>query len=149
MAVLLQATLPGAPCVYYGDELGLEGGNDPDCRRSFPDESAWDRELLDFVAAALRLRAAEPALRRGGWRIAGAAGDAAAIERMHGGARLVVGLNAGVGPARLAVDVPDGGGRRLEPVPLPGWSPRAATVGPDGSSVLDLPPRVGGLWRLT
>ncbi len=57
MAFLLQATLPGAPCIYYGDEIGLEGANDPDCRRAFPwDEAAWDQPTLTFVRAALRLR---------------------------------------------------------------------------------------------
>lgn len=38
LAALLQMTLPGVPCVYYGDELGLEGLRDPYCRASFP----WD-----------------------------------------------------------------------------------------------------------
>ncbi len=36
LATLLLATLPGAPCIYYGDEVGVEGDHDPDCRRSFP-----------------------------------------------------------------------------------------------------------------
>ena len=36
LAVLLQATLPGAPCTYYGDEVGVTGGNDPECRRGMP-----------------------------------------------------------------------------------------------------------------
>ena len=35
-------TLPGAPCIYYGDEVGMEGGHDPDCRRAFP----WDEGAL-------------------------------------------------------------------------------------------------------
>src|SRR5262249_35908155 len=44
LAVLLQATLPGAPCIYSGDEVGVEGGIDPDNRRAFPwDETRWDR----------------------------------------------------------------------------------------------------------
>jgi len=38
LATLFQMTYPGAPCVYYGNEIGMEGGIDPDCRRSFP----WD-----------------------------------------------------------------------------------------------------------
>ena len=36
LAMQLQATLPGAPCLYYGDEVGLTGGNDPGCRGAFP-----------------------------------------------------------------------------------------------------------------
>ena len=51
LATLLQMTLPGAPCLYYGDEIGLAGGNDPDCRRAFPwDETRWDHEPADVRA---------------------------------------------------------------------------------------------------
>ena len=32
----MQFTFEGAPCIYYGDEIGLEGGKDPDCRRCYP-----------------------------------------------------------------------------------------------------------------
>lgn len=40
MAAVIQFTLPGIPCIYYGDEVGLEGYNDPSCRKPFP----WGRE---------------------------------------------------------------------------------------------------------
>jgi cyclomaltodextrinase len=43
LATLIQMTLPGAPCIYYGDEIGLEGREDPDCRRSYP----WDPARQD------------------------------------------------------------------------------------------------------
>jgi cyclomaltodextrinase len=36
MALTLLYTMPGAPCVYYGDEIAMEGAHDPDCRRGFP-----------------------------------------------------------------------------------------------------------------
>ena len=36
LAMLVQATLPGAPCIYYGDEIGLDGDHDPDNRRAYP-----------------------------------------------------------------------------------------------------------------
>mgnify|MGYP003730211773 CR=1 FL=1 len=66
LATLFQMTFPGAPCIYYGDEIGLTGGHDPDCRRAFPwDEAVWDHELLDFFRRATRLRHAYPVLRRG------------------------------------------------------------------------------------
>ena len=47
MAAVLQYTLPGVPCIYYGDENGMEGHIDPFCRRCFE----WDNkneELIDF-----------------------------------------------------------------------------------------------------
>ncbi len=66
LATLFQMTFPGAPCVYYGDEIGMEGRHDPDCRRAFPwDEARWDRDLLEFFRRAVRLRHEHPALRHG------------------------------------------------------------------------------------
>jgi len=66
LATLFQMTFPGAPCIYYGDEIGMEGRRDPDCRRAFTwDESRWDRDLLDFFRRAIRLRRDYPTLRRG------------------------------------------------------------------------------------
>ena len=62
----LQATLPGAPCIYYGDEVGMAGGHDPDCRRAFPwDEARWDRGVCAFDAGRARAaaRVARPAPR--------------------------------------------------------------------------------------
>ncbi len=48
MALLLQMTCPGAPMVYYGDEAGMWGANDPDCRKPmvWPDYSYEDETLL-------------------------------------------------------------------------------------------------------
>ena len=42
LALAILFFLPGAPCVYYGDEIGMEGGKDPDNRRTFPWESLSD-----------------------------------------------------------------------------------------------------------
>ena len=50
-------TMPGAPCIYYGDEVGVTGGKDPDNRRTYP----WGHEDLDLLAwtkALTRLRTA-------------------------------------------------------------------------------------------
>jgi glycosidase len=66
LATLFQMCYPGAPSIYYGDEIGLEGRRDPDCRRSFPwDESAWNHELRAFFKQAIAMRHAHPALRTG------------------------------------------------------------------------------------
>jgi len=124
MAFLLQATLPGAPCIYYGDEIGLEGANDPDCRRAFPwDESAWDQPILAFVRAALRLRQDVAVLRGGALRVVGTSGDSLAILRSgrwdpvanipEGAPPALVVVNAGEGPVALPVHAPELAGRRL------------------------------------
>jgi cyclomaltodextrinase / maltogenic alpha-amylase / neopullulanase len=57
---------PGAPALYYGDEIGTEGGKDPDCRRTFNwDESAWNLELRQWIKALIRIRKDRSSFRRG------------------------------------------------------------------------------------
>ncbi|HEX7038585.1 MAG TPA: glycoside hydrolase family 13 protein [Trueperaceae bacterium] len=70
-ALLLLFAAPGAPCVYYGDEIGLRGGHDPHNRAAMPwdDRGAWDEGLLAFVGALGRLRRELHPLRRGGARV--------------------------------------------------------------------------------
>nr|MBA3307171.1 glycoside hydrolase family 13 protein [Chloroflexota bacterium] len=82
LATLVQMTLPGAPCIYYGDEVGLEGRHDPDCRRAFPwQEDRWDAGLRDFIRGAVALRQAHPVLRHGDFRVIAAQGPAMAYLR--------------------------------------------------------------------
>ena len=104
LAVLLQATLPGAPCVYYGDEVGLTGGKDPDSRKAFPwDPARWEADLLAATRATFALRGAEPALRSDGVTFLAAAGGALAFERRAGERRLAVALNTADASASLAL----------------------------------------------
>ncbi len=63
-AVVLQMTWPGAPALYYGDEAGVGGFTDPDCRRTYP----WgreDRRCMRIYKEAIRLRRESQALREG------------------------------------------------------------------------------------
>jgi glycosidase len=120
LAVMLQMTLTGAPCVYYGDEIGLEGGNDPDCRRSFPVGAAGrDEALRATFRDLIALRRAHPALRADGLHVAGAAGACVAFLRggagdpTSGGETLVVVVNAGTEPATIELAIPELAGRRL------------------------------------
>jgi cyclomaltodextrinase / maltogenic alpha-amylase / neopullulanase len=65
-AFQFQMAWPGAPAVYYGDEVGLPGGKDPDCRRAFPwDAGQWQGDLRAWVQILIGLRKRSPALRRG------------------------------------------------------------------------------------
>ena len=64
LAVLF--TMPGSPCIYYGTEIAMEGGHDPDCRRCMPWEEieAGDYdERIDIVKSLIELRKKEPLLR--------------------------------------------------------------------------------------
>ena len=106
LAYLLLFTLPGAPCVYYGDEIGLAGGHDPACRNAVPwdDEDAWDRALLARLGRLAALRRERPALRRGGTAVLAATGDVLVYGRDLEGGRLLVAMNAGDEEAVLPAD---------------------------------------------
>jgi neopullulanase len=146
LAVLLQATLPGAPCTYYGDEVGLEGGLDPDCRRAFPwDEAAWDPDAVAWTRTAYAARHALPALRRGSFRIVGAHRDAVAFVRgaAGGGSPVLVVVNAGDQGVEVDVDVPELAGSTLRDQPLPGGSDTSAAIGGDGRATIAVHPRHG------
>ncbi len=149
MAVLLQCVLPGAPCIYYGDEVGLTGGNDPQNRGGFPwDAGVWDGELRAFIRGVLALRAAEPALRHGSTTAIGADGPAMAIERRLDDGRLILALNPGDGAMDLQVTVDDVGSGWLAPVALPGGEGGDAVVVTDGRAWIPLPPRTGRVLRV-
>ena len=150
LAVLLQATLPGAPCTYYGDEVGIEGDHDPDCRRAFPwDEARWDRAGLEWTRASFAARHALPALRRGTFRVVGAVDDALAFvrgETAGGGAVLVV-VNAGDAAVEVRVRAPELAGATLEDHRFPPGAGAAIVVADDGGAVVDVGPRTGRILR--
>ncbi|MEK6751973.1 MAG: glycoside hydrolase family 13 protein [Chloroflexota bacterium] len=84
LAWLFMFTIPGAPCIYYGDEIGVDGGHDPECRKSFPwDESKWDKSLLDYARACSALRTEHSPLRRGDYQHIHAEGDILAYSRTY------------------------------------------------------------------
>jgi glycosidase len=66
---LFQLTYPGTPVVYYGDEIGMEGGKDPDNRQGFEwNASRQDQDLLGHYKRLIRLRKSSVALRTGEFR---------------------------------------------------------------------------------
>ena len=68
LALFFQMSFPGAPAVYYGDEVGVTGGDDPYNRAPYPwaDQGGQpDTELLAEVKRLIKLRKDNPVLRRG------------------------------------------------------------------------------------
>lgn len=116
LATLLQMTYPGAPCVYYGDEIGLRGGPDPGCRAAFPwDETCWDQTLLNDVRRLIALRHELTPLRRGDLvsLYAGKKRNVYAFARRYEGETVLVVANGGARKfvRRIRADVsgwPDG-----------------------------------------
>jgi neopullulanase len=154
LAMLIQATLPGAPCIYYGDEVGVSGAMDPDNRRAFPwDEARWDHSLRRYQQVLIGLRRSEPALRADAVVVVGAAGGGVAYLRRLDGVGMVVAINAGDEPVQLDLALPgEHDGTTLTPIILEGADGTAseaeATVH-DGSASLGLGPRSGSILRLT
>jgi len=84
-------TYPGFPCVYYGDEIGLPGGRDPDNRRCMPwNEAEWDAELRFHYRKFISLRRTASALQHGGFQELFASDGLLAFQRQSAEQRLVV-----------------------------------------------------------
>jgi alpha-glucosidase len=91
LATALLMTFPGVPCIYYGDEIGMEGARDPDNRRCMRwDETTWDHDLHEHHKRLIRLRREAPALRHGGFQMIAAEGGLLAYQREAAEQRLLV-----------------------------------------------------------
>jgi glycosidase len=110
LASLVQFTVPGAPTVYYGDEVGMTGDDDPDDRRAYPwpdTGGAPDTELAGHYRALAALRLRNPALVDGDFRLllADNRAQTVAYGRRSEDRSAVVAINRGVAGARIAVRV--------------------------------------------
>ncbi len=142
LALFVQLTTPGTPCLYYGDEVGMTGGDDPDCRRPMVwDREAWNRELHRFVRELIALRHDSPALRLGRLSFDSGAcrGDRLIYRRTTGeeGETRTIGVNRGDVPTE--VDLPSGAEPTFETDP--GATERL------GEGRWRLPARSGTVWR--
>jgi len=152
LATLVQMSLPGAPCIYYGDEVGVEGREDPDCRRAYPwDPVRQDASLRAFIAGLIGLRKAETVLRRGRFRLLAAEGRAVAYAMLpdgsgQTGSSIVVAINAGDQSTRVGFRVHELAGCAAEQVSWPGreWTTAFAPRDlHDGTLELELEAREG------
>jgi cyclomaltodextrinase / maltogenic alpha-amylase / neopullulanase len=95
LAFLFQMAFPGAPAIYYGDEIGLEGGKDPDCRRAFPwRELDWNQDLRSWIKTLIAIRKRRPCLRRGDFSTVFAEDGLFAFTRTLGEEKILITLNA-------------------------------------------------------
>ncbi len=142
MAMLFMMCYPGAPCIYYGDEVGMVGGKDPDCRRAFQwDERRWNTDLLAYIKRCITLRKAHPALRRGEYKSLFAHGQIHAFGRRLDSETLLGVFNTGAEPWQLGVSV---GGYLENGAALNGvWEEGTATVQEGRLTGLAVPARTG------
>lgn len=106
LATLLLMTFPGAPSIFYGDEIGLVGNLDPDCRRAVPwdQPEMWNQHTLDYHAQLIALRHRHPALRTGSYQRLHADDSVYAFARKNEGELLVIIVN--VAEESRSVQVP-------------------------------------------
>jgi glycosidase len=108
LSVLFQMTYPGAPMVYYGDEIGMLGGKDPDCRKTMEwDSTKWNHGLRAWYKNLIALRNAHPVFRRGTFAtvLVDEARKLYGFERRYGKQRASVVLNNTSGRQKIAASV--------------------------------------------
>jgi cyclomaltodextrinase / maltogenic alpha-amylase / neopullulanase len=95
LATLFQMTYPGAPCIYYGNEIGMMGGREPENRAPFPwDESRWDHDLRNSFKTYTRIRQNHQVLRTGEYVPVYAEGQRLVVLRHLEGVRMLIAFNA-------------------------------------------------------
>mgnify|MGYP001066613132 FL=1 len=137
-AALLLFCFPGSPTVYYGDEAGMEGFEDPFNRQTYP----WgreDQELVDWFRALGQARRKYPALRRGTIQYLYGKGPLLAFLRQEGKQRLLCAFNAGETPQAMSLELEG----QLAPILGEAQSERQ-----EGTVSLTLPPQSGVLFSV-
>ncbi|MBR3257745.1 MAG: glycoside hydrolase family 13 protein, partial [Eggerthellaceae bacterium] len=114
MTAALLYALPGAPCIYYGDEAGLQGGGDPFCRETFP----WNPEarelrtdcsedLTAFYQKLGQLRKGSPVLRAGASFSLACGDDVVCVVRVDDVGAMIALANRANAPQGVVVDLLD------------------------------------------
>ena len=117
LAFTLLLTMRGIPCIYYGDEIGMQGGADPDNRRDFPGgwkedaRSAFEaagrtpqeNDMFDYVRKLTNLRASSDTLRKGKMIDLAVTAQTWVYARQSGTGSAIVVINNGPQAAYVAV----------------------------------------------
>ena len=102
-AAVLQFTLFGVPCIYYGDEVGMEGYADPFCRMPFPWDDI-DEDLLFHYKRLAKIRSKMSVFREGRYRELYADSQCIVYERRSEKEVAVVCMNCGYNKFELKFD---------------------------------------------
>lgn len=113
LAALMQMTFPGVPCIYYGDEAGVEGYRDPLNRRTYPWGSE-DKELIEWYRLLAGIRNKHACLRTGEWFSPYHKGPIYTLARRIKGGSDVFGLKRDDGTALVCVNRDPGSSHHIE-----------------------------------
>ena len=97
LAYALMFFMPGAPCIYYGEELSMKGGKDPDNRRSVPWSKLAEMQakpLYEFIKQMVALRNKNAVLRDGNMNIE-CEGNIFSVVRTLGKKKMVLKVSLG------------------------------------------------------
>jgi glycosidase len=144
----LLLTMRGIPMIYYGDELAMQGGDDPDNRRDFPSgafepqgRTAEQNELIAHLQHLTKLRAELEPLRRGDLKQLFVEADQYAYSRTFGHQTVLVAFNRAQQPKQVDIEIDLPEGTRLQ-------SDHAATVH-NGRISLVLDPNSSAIYLTT
>ena len=146
LAVGLLMLWPGVPCIYYGDEVGLDGGGDPDNRRAMVwDEDQWNGDLRRWYQVLIKRRRQDEVLARGGVAVVHARGDVFCFARVLGDEVRLVALHRGRAATTVELDL-----SWLAPAATTARDAltRGSTVVVDGQLTLNLAPGAVRLLHL-
>ena len=136
-----QPMMPGAPNIYYGDEIGLFGKHDPHCRGAFPweDEASWNKMLRAELKDMIQLRKEYAVLRRGQCCSIHADHDCVVYQRQLGRQTAIVAFNRAHEARQVSIHWPHDAPGQL-----------ACVLGDceeiSAETPLNLPPRSGQVW---
>lgn len=104
LAIAFQFTYTGIPYIYYGDEVGMTGGYDPDCRMCMVwDDDKQNKEIYNFYKKLISIRKENEELRYGNYKTLCAEGSIICFERKYMDNSIVVVINNSDKSAKISI----------------------------------------------
>lgn len=144
-------TMPGVPCIFYGDELGVQGYGDPFCRSCFP----WDDmdgvdpmgEMRGWVKSLIGLRKSSDALSVGDMESVYKSDYAYGYLRSDNGERYIAVVNCGGEPYHMRLDTARYGITKMDLTCATYTDVLAEHRSEDGIFIVKMPPRFFGVYK--
>ena len=146
--LVMQMTLPGVPCIFYGDEIGMTGYGDPFCRATFPwdDMNKYDSTgtVFENYKKLIALRNGNSALSTGEFETVYKTGSVYSYFRYEKSEKFIVAVNMGESFERVRLDAARFGVYKLESV----FGSEEALLSQDGIFYVDLPALSAKIYKV-